>query len=431
MKDGEQGIMGTASYSIGEVIKELRHARNLKLIAVSRYVPASTLNAIEKGLMIPSPSLLDKLTRAFDLPDGALDLTCLRSVRHARYRDKLVERLLSNPRVRNLEIQRALRECSGLDPKDKAHATLLLAQVLAKRRAFGRAVVVLNEVYKQDYMLRGSLRLSVLSSLGKYCLIVNRPTMALEPLLEAVRLKPFNDVWESAMTNLGLAWWKLGHYGRARLQWLDTVARIKNPLRKAHALMGLGDAALRETDFDSAKHYFSHALQLYQLVEATEDAQLGALNNLLVCYSSLGDKDNADRVIRDSMGMEKGPVNRIVYGQFLATLADVAFARQQREKALRLIQEAKEAIGSTPTLSWFSVRLLQLSLMDFRQEEEKVTNLVNDLAAQSRRLHDTRLMSAVQLRLGLISLNHHDVETTERMVKQCIALLPRIGLSLP
>lgn len=416
--------MGMESLSIGEMIKFLRHERNLKLIAVSRRVPASTLNAVEKGVMIPSPSLLDKLTHAFELPDGALDLICLRSVRHAHYREQLVERLSSNPRVTDVEIQQVLRECSVRKSPDKAHATLLLAQLLARRRAFGRAVVVLNDVYRNDRTLRGFLRLRLLNTLGKYCLIVNRPTMALEPLLEAVRLKPFNDVWESAMTNLGLVWWKLGHYERARLQWVEAMARVKNPMRQAHTLMGLGNTTLRESNFEAAQSYFGQALQIYQRVEATTDARLGALNNLLVCYVFLHDWNNADRLIHDSMEMTKGSVSRIMHGQFLATQAGAAFARQDRAQALRLIKEAKEAIGITPILSWFSIRLLQLSLMDFPHGDEKTKSLFDDLASQSRHLHDAQLTSAVQLRLALIALNNNDVETAEGLIKRCVALLP-------
>ncbi len=193
------------------------------------------------------------------------------------------------------------------------------------------------------------------------------------------------------MTNLGLVWWKLGHYERARLQWVEAMARVKNPMRPAHTLMGLGNTTLRESNFEAAQSYFGQALQIYQRMEAT----------------------NADRLVHDTMEMTKGPVNRIMHGQFLATQADAAFSRQDHAQALRLIKEAKEATGITRILSWFSIRLLQLSLMDFPHGDEKTESLLDDLASQSRHLHDAQLTSAVQLRLALIALNNNDVDPVE------------------
>ena len=99
----------------GQLIRELRRQRRLKLVAVEKYVPVSTLNAIENGRMLPSTAVLDDITRAFDMPVGALDLALLPLVRGDEQRTELVRRLTMPTLENGLKVQRALRFAAKRD----------------------------------------------------------------------------------------------------------------------------------------------------------------------------------------------------------------------------------------------------------------------------------------------------------------------------
>ena len=84
------------AHAFGEIIAKLRRDRGLKLVAVSRKLPASTISAIERGIIVPSPQVLDFLTDGFGLPRGALDLQSLSVIQPAHQQRQLVSRLLKS-----------------------------------------------------------------------------------------------------------------------------------------------------------------------------------------------------------------------------------------------------------------------------------------------------------------------------------------------
>ncbi len=51
---------------LGQTVATLRREQNLKLVAVSKKLSASTIHAIERGVLVPSPRILDLLTTAFN-----------------------------------------------------------------------------------------------------------------------------------------------------------------------------------------------------------------------------------------------------------------------------------------------------------------------------------------------------------------------------
>ncbi|MDA8194489.1 MAG: helix-turn-helix transcriptional regulator [Thermaerobacter sp.] len=59
--------------TLGEAIRTARTARQRKMMAVHRFVSASTINAIEHDRMCPSVSILDAISHGLELPTGVWD----------------------------------------------------------------------------------------------------------------------------------------------------------------------------------------------------------------------------------------------------------------------------------------------------------------------------------------------------------------------
>ena len=117
-----------------------------------------------------------------------------------------------------------------------------------------KAAAILQSLYKMTHSLRGVLRVEILSALARTHLMDHQPHMALPVLIEATRHRTRGRGWESAMYNLGLTWWKLGQYNHATTQWQETDSQVADPELKAHANVGLGNAALSRSCFGSLSY---------------------------------------------------------------------------------------------------------------------------------------------------------------------------------
>ena len=415
--------MNRPSTPIGEVIRHLRHQRRLKLVAVSRHISPSTLNAIENGRMIPSVGLIDAITEAFNLAPGDLDLELLESVRDMSQRAALVDRLMRNQRVPPLQLQSVLRSLVNQADQSRRHkmqARLLLAQHIGRRGAYKRAVLLLEYLLRSDPPPQGSLRLDILSTLGRLYLRLDNPQDALGPLLEAVRLTPTNGAWESAMCNLGLAWWLLGQYEQAESQWHEAVDRVQTPERLAHAEFGLGNVAFRLNKLSDAAQAYRYALALYRSEQSSATIQLSVLNNLLVCLVRLNDWPAAEeiRASGDALVDDSPPVSR---GEWLATKAEWAWAMGRVDEAQRWIREAKKSLGSALVVSWFTVRLLELKIIGYD------ATIFAEIDQQIRQLADRKLATGLHIALMQTALQIGRPDEVPQRLQTLASLFPLIG----
>ena len=411
----------------GQLIRQLRRQRQLKLVAVEKYVPASTLNAIENGRMLPSTAVLDDITRGFDMPVGALDLSLLPLVRGDEQRTELVRRLTMPPLENGLKVQRALRFAAmrdDLSVPQRMHAVVELANLLARRGAIRRAVWMMEYLLQRDEQLHGRIRLDILSSLGRFYLQTSQPERALGPILEAVRLRPHNDAWESAMCNLGLSWWLLGQYTNAADQWTRAVNTIRHPERLGNAYFGLGSMSLRQNNIPEAIQHYHQALVIYQQNAISASHQIRALNNLLACYIQIKDWTASEHTLVCGNAIVDD-CDQEYQGEWIATQAELAWVQGRRNEAVQLIDQAKARLGTSLVLSWFTTRLVELRMLapstdEFWQAVKAIEQQGESLTDQNMRVSLSLVVIQVMMQKGLC-------EEATNQIRRLSATFPLIG----
>lgn len=322
--------------NIGEAIRTVRRNRGLRLTSIVRngYVALSTISAVERGRRIPSLSVLDSITRGLGEDIGRFDLAYLASVNDVSQREEVYRRLtmrLHPPLLTMQDILHGrceplqLNESRPLSRHDR-HMRLLLADVTVRRQQWRRAITLIRRAVLESEALESELKARALSLLGKCYLNMKRPDKALATLLEACRLERGGDDWEAAMVNLGLAWWELGRYEKARAQWEAAIGSVTHEERRIHALMGLGNVECRTGQLDAAYRYFREAFQRYQAREGTGDFQARALNNLLITAVRLANQEIATWAFEAGVSMVDGVQNSILRGELYETLAEWAVA---------------------------------------------------------------------------------------------------------
>ena len=393
----------------------------LKLTAVSRHVPAATLSAVERGRMIPSLVLVDHISDGLNLPRESLYLPLFAATRDPRQRDVIMERLLSQNKPPILSIQNILR--TDENGQQMLHSRLLLAKLFGHRNAHKRGIVILSHLKLKESNLRGPIRIDIASTLGKFYLCIDAPQKALSHLLEAVNLRPHNKIWEAAMCNLGLTWWKLGQYQQAELQWIQTIDNDVQAEPRAHAYFGLGNVALRDQKFVDAAKKYSLALDLYVSINSSTSIQLRVLNNLLVCYVHLQLWQEAQTVLE--RGNDLDLCDSESRGAWLATQAEWAWKTGRQLDAKRFKDESKATLGTALVMSWFTVRLLELKMDDTFEINSQ--ELLNEIDEQIERLSDQQLAASLHVAVLRNSLDTTWANHLSIRLQKLETLLPLIG----
>lgn len=412
---------------VGFAIAEIRRKKGLKLAGVSRYVPVSTLSAIERGRIIPSTPMLDAITVGLGLSVGDLDLLYLESVRDVSQRREVYLRLLTRG-APLADVQRSLFRALSVNaiPKQRPHLQHLLAEVLASRGCLKRSIVILEHARLHRNGLNGEMQVDILSLLGKNYLKLNRPEVALGPLLEAVRLRFLRRSWESAMCNLGLAWWALGRYEQARTQWERAVESVTNTELRANALMGLGSVALGARRADIAAQYFCRALAAYDQTDAVTEVRAQAVNNLLVSALQGSKHDSANGAYETTRQLAAVVKDSLVRGQLLESMAEWADVQGNTALAEHLLQEAKDLLGDSPVVSWFSARFLELR-SGSKTCGPAVGEVFQDMEDMIARLHDPQVITAIRLRMAQVAVRGQDLQSAESILDACIRMFPPLG----
>jgi tetratricopeptide (TPR) repeat protein len=408
--------------TIGAVIAEHRRSQRITLRQVSPYVAVSTLSAIERGRVIPTLEMLDTIVAGLGLPLGALDLCYLESVRNVDQRQAVYRRLTSGG-CEAVRVQRHLRRAlaSGLlRPRQRFHAGLLLAHLMVDRGQYRRAAVLLE--HQRRWPGADSEQVvELLALLGKCYLNLKQPQRALDPLLEASHQHPNTGHWEAAMYNLGLAWWLVGHYDQARDHWLDAVKRITNQRRKGSVSFGIGNSFMSVRDYSSALQWYEAARALYRDAAAPADSRLGVLNKIMLCRCQLGLPmdlslmEEAEQ-LWDSARME-------TRGEFTASRAECALRGGSAGEARNLARRAVDLMGDAPVLSWFTIRLLLITMDSW---DAKAT--VEEMDARIERVSDRNLRSALRIEVLRLLLEGGRQDDAAQWLNRLAASYPSVVL---
>lgn len=391
-------MVDTHETPIGHAIRQIRHERGLKLAAVSRHVPVSTLNAIEHGRMVPSLPLADAITAGLALPRGALDLPLLASVRDFETRGLIMDRL-RRQQVPTVKIQRTLRALAHAPDMPRVHqqhAQLLLADLVGNRGARRRAIILLRALIDGEPPLRGAMMRDAFSALGRFYLQLDEPQDALGYLLRAADGQPDGAAWESAMCNLGLAWWKLGQYRMAESQWRRAINSVTTPARLANAYFGLGLFAFRQGDYEQAALAYEETWRLYNHDEVPATMRLQVLNNFVACRLRQGAWTAAADLVRQAPDLNG--VDAIPRGEWLTTMAELAWAQGHRDQAMALIQQAKNALGDAMVVSWFTARFLEMTIGDPTTARGQA--FTEDIESRLPHIRDRELMHTLYVLLA-------------------------------
>lgn len=384
--------------TLARSIAALREAHHLKLAAVSRKLPASTVHAIESGALVPAPRTLDLLTAAFHLPPGYFDRLSLAVNQKPHQQQALVDRLLHGGVTPPAEIRQILMAVAAqpnLGTVSQSMVALLIARTWLHEGETTTAIDRLQPLYDQTRTMRGSLRIDIVNSLARAYLLAHQPQQALSPLLEVTSKRIQGRGRESAMYNLGLAWWTLGHYDAASNQWQHTIDQASDSVLRAHAHMGLGNANLRRGQFEEALAHYRDAYNGYRDV-ASPSAVL-ALNNITMCHIQAQEWDAA-RATLEAIPSDQH-LSAAVQGQIWATRAELARGLGQNAEACHAIESAKTLIGDAPISSWFTIRFLEIEL-----SQNSVTDLVENIEIQLSRVPDPFMVAALRVRLVQLAL---------------------------
>jgi tetratricopeptide (TPR) repeat protein len=194
--------------------------------------------------------------------------------------------------------------------------------------------------------------------------------------------------------------------------------QVTHPLRRAQTHCGLGNIALRNTQWPEAIDHYQSALALYRDAGGSDSDQVRILNNLLVCYTRQGDTQQATATITEAYGY--GETDVLVFGEFLATQAQWAWESGQPERAAALIPQAKEWLGEAVVVSWVTVRVLDLQMGQVPLEAfvSRLQELEDRLTAVS----DERWVGALRLALVRVAWEAGHPEA----VQQELAILERL-----
>lgn len=424
---------------IGQALRRsrLQHALRLSALQQCSYVAISTISAVERGQRVPSLSVVDAITRGLGETIGTFDLPYLASATDVSQRELVYQRLVKASPPSWVPMQAILRERigplsttkSGDSSRHDRHMRLLLADATARRRQWRRAILIWEcGVLVEGENLEPEYEARALSLVGKCRLHLHQPDMALEPLLEASKLSHAGADWESALTNLGLAWWEVGRYEQARTSWTAAVERVTNDQRRATALMGLGNVALRAGQPDHAIPFFRDAYQLYETWKAPNDLCARAVNNLLVASIRSGDEDVAKGAFGHADRLAAVVQNPLVLGELYETMAEWLATQGEVSAACTLIDKAKELLGDNLVLSWFSARLLELELAI--HSPDQVAQMLCEIDLMLEQLHDAQLCAAIRLRMVRWAVRRQDLDSADNLLAKCLTIFPPIGGAL-
>ena len=257
------------------------------------------------------------------------------------------------------------------------------------------AIGRLKILYESTRALRGVLRVEIISALARAYLVKGTPLEAIPLLIEATRNRIRSDGWEVAKYNLGLAWWHLGHYSNAVAHWQDATEHLRNAVLKRHAHVGLGNAAMRDSDPRLARYHYKKALELY---ERTSSSRVNmALNNIATSYIQEKRWTEARRALM-AMMVPPEALDALMAGQIFATRAEIAWAIGDIEEFRTCAHKAKNFLGDVPVSSWFLIRFLEL-----QAEPAAKQHLVDEISDQLGNVKDPLL--ALSLRVKVLRMS--------------------------
>lgn len=227
------------------------------------------------------------------------------------------------------------------------------------------------------------------------------------------------------MVNLGLAWWELGRYEKARTQWEEAIASVTHPERRTNAVMGLGNVALRTGHLEAASDYFHEAFQQYEAQESIPDLQARALNNLLITAVRVANKQIGTWAFETGLSLVDVVQSPVLRGELSETLAEWTITVGNTERTMQLLNKAKKDLASEPVLSWFSARFLEIYVQSTNTEQ--VSQRLAEMDTMVNRVRDPQLVATIRLRMAQVALAFDVQPHAKEFLNSCLTLFPPMG----
>lgn len=373
--------------TLGEAIRAARTARHRKMIAVHRFVSASTINAIEHDRMCPSVSILDAISQGLELPTGVWDELYLDRATEPRQALEVGNRLLARPdppyRCVRRNWLRLLRQSSRY-PQVSAELLFALA-MMDWRHGHDRRAIFLGRLLSQRAHEHHwtEIEIEARATVGRWLLLRNQSQEAL-PMLEAVIALPaVGPSWERSAYNVGVALWNLGQYEEAAHHWQTWQSKISQVDLRAHLSMGLGNVALARGQYSEAMGYFESAYTFYGGCADQTDHVIAALNNCLYTAAMMEDWEAAARWLQEAPQWY-GVGEAYQWGELAGTQAEIAWKQGRVEDSRQYLHRAYDLLGDHWCRGWFTSRILHaemaLSVDDADTAVQRFDEVLNALS---------------------------------------------------
>ena len=238
--------------------------------------------------------------------------------------DQAVSRTRSAPESADAWQSALLRAEIQLARLDLAAAAPALAATLPSGSAFDALRSRQRYLSAKAFVIRGSL------------------PQALDAIDEAVRLAPDEGPLRVDIGVLaGQVLLRLSRWDEAEADLRETLARAEranNRYRQALALTNLGMARLVRSRWDEALPFFDGVLSLHELEPFT--AYAGALTNVGICYSRLGQFDRAVPIQQRAVAIYERRGIRSDYERALGELGNTYLLQGDTDDGRRYLQQA-------------------------------------------------------------------------------------------
>ena len=231
-------------------------------------------------------------------------------------------------------------------------------------------------------------------------------------------------------------WYVRGHSGEGRGWCEETLARDggSSPPMRAKALLGSGEMAWRQGDYELGEQSLEEGLAIYR-ESKDEKGEARSLRSLGTCVLDLHDLDRASELLSESARISRRSGDKPELADTLSTLGGLATYREDTvgartiyEEAMGLARAAGNIQALARTTSNFGVTVM------LEGDYEKAQALMEEASELSMALKDRYSQAVSRHNLGLLALLRGDADEAAVLFAQSVEtfvdLLDRFGIAL-
>jgi tetratricopeptide (TPR) repeat protein len=231
-------------------------------------------------------------------------------------------------------------------------------------------------------------------------------------------------------------WYVRGHLSEGR-GWCEEARAGdsgSSPSARANTLLGSGDMALRQGDYERAEQSLEESLALYRESKDGK-GEARSLRSLGRCASDLHDFDRASELLSESARIGRRLGDRSELAETLNNLGVLATYREDTVGATTIYEEAQglaRAAGNIQALAMLTANLGVAVMLE--GDYEKARALMDEAMELTLALKDGYSHALILHNLGLLALLRGEPDEAAVLLAQsmetCVDLLDRIGVTL-